>query len=94
MFVPDEDSEADCEAYDCDACPLASALYELDGDPVNRKAWALYRQSVTRLTFEGHALGAVLDRLTADCEIEEYAELLARLAFAFDVFNPPPEPSK
>jgi len=92
MFVTDEDRESEPEAYDCETCPVADALYLLDADALNRKAWSLYQQTVSRFTVEGHALGVVLEKLTADCDQDEFEELLARWTFAFDTCNPLPEP--
>lgn len=97
MFATDEEVRADAEAYDCDGsrtgqtCLVADALHALYDDPLNKRAWELYRQSVSRLTVEGHALGLALEKLTADCDAEMFAELLDRLTYAFDVFNPAPE---
>jgi len=85
--------DADSEAYDCTACPVAEALYLLDADALNAKAWNLYLQAVSRFTVEGHALGYVLAKLTTECDADEFQELLRRWTVAFDTFNPPPEPT-
>lgn len=70
---------------------MAAALDDLEADPVNARAWRLYHQCVNRLSVEGGAVGFLLSRLARDLDEDEFADLVDRCVFAFDVFNPVPE---
>ncbi len=72
--------------FNCDTCPARIAIEGLDGD--NLRAWNLFRTVVTRFNVDTQAVPAVLMRMTAEDDAEEFAELMSRLALLYDVHCP------
>lgn len=88
-MVSEEIADEDPEVFDCDACPV---LEHLDGlDAFNRRVWAIYRQTATRLAADLHAGGAVLQALTQEMSPEDFAETWRRLVVLYDTIEPPPK---
>lgn len=79
----------DPEAFDCETCPTAQALGSLD-EP-NREAWRIFRLLASRFLVDLHAGGHVLDRLTADLDVEQFEDLMQRLRILYDVLCPVPQ---
>jgi uncharacterized protein (UPF0276 family) len=94
MFASDEDVEADCEAYDCEACPVADALADLHDDAENERAWRLFHRAITRFSMDTGAVVVLLERLTKDLDAEEFSELMARFAIFYEAVCPPQRPGE
>lgn len=88
LFASDEELETDSAQFQCDQCAVAEALDGLW--PENRRAWALSRRVLTRFTFETGCVALALERLTSECDPEDWADLLTRLAIIYDEVNPVP----
>lgn len=86
--IAKEDANDDPEAYDCEACEVQKTYATFHRDPVNVRAWVLFRKLTTRFLFDAQAVGQVFDRLTRDMSPEEYDDTLARVALFYDVFYP------
>ena len=84
--------DEDPDVFECDACPVASALAGLDD--ANQEAWALYRKVITRLSADLHAGGIVLDRLSREMSAREFEDTWRRLVILYNALCPPPEPPK
>jgi len=90
--VDEETAEHDAEMFECDECPVAAALEDLD--PFNTRVWELYKQVVTRLSADLHAGGIVLQALTQDLSPDEFAETWRRLVLLYNTIDPPPDPQQ
>lgn len=91
LTADDDAIDEDPEMFSrCDQCPVAAQIEALDG--VNREAWHLFRQVVSRFTVESQAVNVVLQRVTADRSLDEFTELLARFEILYDAVCPPREP--
>ena len=88
LFASEEDRETDPGAYDCATCAVAAALEDLY--PENRVAWDLYRQIVTRFTYDTDTVALAFDRLTRDLDPEDFGDLLTRVTLIYDDVNPVP----
>ena len=87
--MDEDEADADPEPYDCDACPVADALAELETDQANVRAWSLFRQCCSRFTFDAHVVGVVYQRMTGELSAEEFIDLTARFALLYDTLHPP-----
>lgn len=85
----DAEQEADPDAYSqCDECPVAM---QIDGlCAVNKRAWKMYRRVLSRFAADTHAIPLVLHRVTADLDLDDFADLMDRFAILYDVLCPPP----
>jgi hypothetical protein len=64
----------------------------LDGlDPENRRAWDLMHTIASRFLADAHAIPAVLSRLTAEDDMETFADLVTRLSIIYDIQCPAPK---
>jgi len=88
LFADDETLATDVEVFDCRTCPVLDALDGLW--PVNRQAWSLSRQVLTRFTFDTHSVALALERATRDLDVEEFADLVERLSMIYSHLYPPP----
>jgi hypothetical protein len=62
--------------------------------PENAEAWRIFHQVVSRFTHDLQAGGEALRRLTAGVtDVDDYEDLLARLALIYDLLYPPPTPT-
>jgi hypothetical protein len=92
IFADEDQTEQDPELYDCDECPVADALHDLDGDPKCAEAWSIFRKCVNRFTVETHCVPTALAAATAGKEPDDVMDLLERCELMFDILHPPPEP--
>lgn len=92
MRATDAEIHEDPGAYNCDVCPLASALVDLRMYPENERAWYVYQQLASRFSVDTHTCAVVLERLTKDDEPDEFADLMQRLAVLYDVLQPQAAP--
>ena len=60
----------------------------------NAEAWRIFRLLATRLLVDLGAGNTALDRLTADLDVEQFEDLMQRLALIYDVLYPAPMPAK
>lgn len=81
-----DDVAQDSGVYDCAACPVRARSEALDDE--NRRAWRIYDTVCTRFTVETHTAGAVLTRLTAGDDEEDFQGVIDRLSLLYRVFNP------
>lgn len=86
QLADEELVEQEADAYDCEACPVAAQMADLDAD--NRAAWALYRTCCNRFVVDLQAGAVLLDRLTADQDAEEFAATCERLRLIHDTVQP------
>jgi len=89
LFVSDE--EADGEIHNCETCAVADMLADLDDDPDNAEAWALFHRTFTRFTVDTHVASVLLTKLISEREPSEALELVDRFAVLYDALHPPPE---
>lgn len=87
-MVDEETADEDGEQFECDECPVAQALADLD--PFNARVWSIYKQVVTRLSADLHAGGVVLQAVTRDLDPDDFAEIWRRLTLLYNTLNPPP----
>ncbi len=92
LFVDDAISTEDAEAYDCDACPVADALAELDEDAENLEAWRVFHRCVTRFSVDTHTTSLLLDGELRGRDPADVPDLMSRLTLLYDILHPPPEP--
>lgn len=62
-------------------------MERLDG--YNTRAWRVFTTLTTRFNVDTQSVPLVLQRLTADDDAEEFADLMSRLAIIYDVRCPP-----
>lgn len=89
--LEEEDAETANEMFNCDECEISAQMQALDA--FNCRTWAIYRHLVTRLAADMHSGGVVLERLTADLDPDDFAELWRRLVILYDVICPPSQPN-
>jgi hypothetical protein len=77
--------------YNCDECPVADMLAELEDDAQNFEAWTLFHRCVTRFTVDTHIAHVMLEREVAEREKDDAFELMDRLTVLYDSLHPPPE---
>lgn len=86
-MVDEETAEEDSEAFDCETCPVADALADLDGP--NSEAWEFYKKVVTRLSADLYMGGVVLGSLTKGMDPDDFDDLWRRLTILYNALNPP-----
>lgn len=58
-------------------------------DSENLRAWRLLPTLCTRFSVDSHVVQAVLMRVTAEDDVEEFTDLMSRLSIIYDVQCPP-----
>ena len=71
---------------------MADVLAELDDDPQNAEAWAMFHRVVTRFSVDTHTAGVMLTHELTEKTQEEILDLFARFTLLYDILHPPPEP--
>lgn len=62
----------------------------LDGlSDENTRAWRLFHTCASRFMGETRATGAIIARLTADLDAEDFEDMMRRLSLIYDIHNPP-----
>jgi hypothetical protein len=91
-MADDATLETDPELFNCETCPVADALAEIEADRPNCEAWRLYEQAVNRFTVDTHCVPLAVKAVMGERSSEDIADLLERFAVLYSIANPAPEP--
>lgn len=86
QFADQEALEHESDAFDCATCQVMAQLDGLDAD--NRRAWDLSHVVLTRFAGDARGVGLWVDRLTADLDEDDFADMLRRLSTIYDALVP------
>lgn len=89
QFQDEATIEGDPDQFDCENCPVAERVAELDSE--NREAWGCFQSVTCRLTMECPGLVVpVFSKLVEDKSPVDAADLLERMGKIYDTVCPPP----
>lgn len=88
-FADDDTLNEEPDLFDCETCAVEAQLAGMDAD--NKRAWDLAHLLLSRFMHDTQSMGAVLTRLSADLDDEDFADLVRRLSMIYDVLMPAPK---